>query len=635
MTRARKILSAVILAATAVALPAPTFATPAPAAPSPAAPVASSPPRTVPPATPDAQALPASVDDFTFARFDADHYLGVDDDGRAVLRSVLTYVAEFPETDQNRGIRLLIPERYRGTPVDLQVDSVKDGKGTPRSFEEESDDDVREVTIAADDFVHGEQTYVVRTTQRNVILDRDDGRAQEFYWDLNGTGFRQPFDRVSARVRVSDAVANRLTDQSACYRGSAGSRDRCPITSNIEPDGVVFSVDERELGPGQTVTVAIGFEPDAFVPRDDSLWASPLALPLLGSLLAALAALALAVRARRGPLRDADGRPTVIAEYAPPPGVTPFQVAIFRGRRQAALAAQVLDLAVAGIVRILETEKGRKREYSVEVLSTSAGTPEQQRLLVQLFGSRPRTGDRHEVSSSTALQKRAAKLLGKKEYSPVAKGWRHNRGARAGLLPFLVALVAAIGGVIVAVIMLEDSRGGPLPIIILVLGIVTFAGVIALCAKVPVTASGAELRDHLAGLELYIRMAEADRIRVLQSPEGAERRDAPRPVTRDGSIDRVQALRLTERLLPYAVIFGQEKQWAGVLGALYDGEQPSWYAGTSPGFDAAVFAAGISSMSSSVTSDFSSSISSSSSSGGSSGGGSAGGGGGGGGGGGV
>jgi hypothetical protein len=86
-------------------------------------------------------------------------------------------------------------------------------------------------------------------------------------------------------------------------------------------------------------------------------------------------------------------------------------------------------------------------------------------------------------------------------------------------------------------------------------------------------------------------------------------------------------LKLYETLLPYAVVFGQEKKWAEELVVLYGaGNSPGWYAGSS-GFNAAAFSAGISNLSTSA--------SSSSSSGGSSGGGSAGGGGGGGGGGGV
>ena len=110
---------------------------------------------------------------------------------------------------------------------------------------------------------------------------------------------------------------------------------------------------------------------------------------------------------------------------------------------------------------------------------------------------------------------------------------------------------------------------------------------------------------------------------MLQSPSGAER------VTVDVNDPR-QKLALYEKLLPYAVVFGQEKAWSRELAVLYTAvgaTGPYWYYGTGA-FDAASFSSGIAGLSAAASS-------SSSTSGGSSGGGSAGGGGGGGGGGGV
>jgi uncharacterized membrane protein YgcG len=162
-----------------------------------------------------------------------------------------------------------------------------------------------------------------------------------------------------------------------------------------------------------------------------------------------------------------------------------------------------------------------------------------------------------------------------------------------------------------------------LPIIGIVLAGASFIVVVFAVAGDPLSAAGAEVRDHLLGLDLFIRWAEADRIRMLQSPTGAERE----PVATD---DPREVLRIYERLLPYAVLFGREKEWAEHLTAAYAAagvSAPIWYSG-SGAFDASSFSAGIGTLSSAASS-------SSSTSGGSSGGGSAGGGGGGGGGGGA
>ena len=158
------------------------------------------------------------------------------------------------------------------------------------------------------------------------------------------------------------------------------------------------------------------------------------------------------------------------------------------------------------------------------------------------------------------------------------------------------------------------------PIVVIVVAVLAELFAIGLVSHKPLTALGAETRDHLAGLQVFIEWAEADRIRMLQSPQGAER-------VQVDTTDRREMLKIYESLLPYAVVFGQEKQWAKELAVLYgDQGTPVWYSGSS-GFNASAFSAGIGTLSTST--------SASSSSGGSSGGGSSGGGGGGGGGGGV
>ena len=112
---------------------------------------------------------------------------------------------------------------------------------------------------------------------------------------------------------------------------------------------------------------------------------------------------------------------------------------------------------------------------------------------------------------------------------------------------------------------------------------------------------------------------------MLQSPEGANK------VQVDLS-DPKKLVELYEKLLPYAVLFGQEKEWNKRLGDYYQsaGVQPDWYSGANmAAFNAAAFSSAMSNLNTSINSTGAGF----SSSGGSSGGGFSGGGGGGGGGG--
>jgi hypothetical protein len=133
---------------------------------------------------------------------------------------------------------------------------------------------------------------------------------------------------------------------------------------------------------------------------------------------------------------------------------------------------------------------------------------------------------------------------------------------------------------------------------------------------------GVEMRDYLLGLREYIKLAEADRLKFLQSPEGVKQYGKPD--------DPPARIKLFEKLLPYAMLFGLEKDWAKQFEGIYD-EPPSWYHGNMASFSTGYLVGSLGDFSAATTTDFAPPASSGSS--GFSGGGAGGGGGGGGGGG--
>ena len=95
--------------------------------------------------------------------------------------------------------------------------------------------------------------------------------------------------------------------------------------------------------------------------------------------------------------------------------------------------------------------------------------------------------------------------------------------------------------------------------------------------------------DYLLGMKMYLELAEKDRFRMLQSATGADRID-----TTDGR----QVVKLYEKLLPWAVIWGIEDTWARELEIQLQqtGEELDWYVGTS-GFQSAYFLGALSGLS--------------------------------------
>ncbi|UOE42943.1 DUF2207 domain-containing protein [Agromyces larvae] len=588
-------------------------------------------------AAPTPASVASGVEDFTFDSFHADYELGRDDGGHSTLTTVETIVARFPDFDQNRGIVRQLVDTYRGQPTDLHVVSVTDAEGRPVPYESESEDGIVTLALGTDEFVHGVQTYVITYTQRNITRHYADTDADEFYWDVNGEHWRQPFGTVSAEVHVDDDLRAAATGGANAGVGSFGETDPVDIVTT----DTGWSVTTTDVQPEATLTFAIGFEPGTFTPRDTGFFAEPWPTLSVLSALLAVAALVIAARVRSTRLRDAPGRATIVAEYLPPRGLSiPMATTVARSSRSP-ITAQLLQLALLGSMRVIE-KPGlggllRAPEYVLQYVENPApesaarrlrrpeATPDDTRALHAVFGENLVHGETRSLSApSASIASGLQALLSSARTAAVDQGLRRKRPMGLVMLVGAMAGLGTVLALVFAITSVERDVGGGLPWIGVLAGVGSLIATIALVAKWPYEAAGAELRDHLAGLDLYIRLAEADRIRVLQSPAGAIRE----PIAVD---DPAQVLELTERLLPWAVLLGHERRWAEVLGRAYEqaGSEPDWYVGTQP-FSSVSFASSLDSISTTTTASFDSS----SSSGGSGGGGvSAGGGGGGGGGG--
>lgn len=570
---------------------------------------------------------PTGLDDFTFDSFDADYTLTRAADGTSRLRVVETIVALFPDADQNRGIRRAIADTYNGQPLKAHLVSITDENGTPRNEEVEDVDDEFSVVSRADDYVHGRQTYVITYTLENVTWDFPD-TGLEFYWDVNGVGWAQPFGSVTARLHLGADLAAQLTGDESCYQGAEGAVDACAsITRTAEPGGgAVITASSGALAANETLTMSVGFAPGTFQMFDSSYFASPFGWLQALAGLGAVAGGVLAVRARRRGLADEPGRPTIIPEYDPPRAVDALESAVLLGKKDKAIPAEVLEQAVAGSLRIIEGEPKwwGKKPLIAQLLDPSRADGDGRMLLEGLFPSGV-IGEQYEFGrQDTRFSRVAQAILAAAETELGARGLRRRVPGWTRALPVLVTGAGAVIAMFLGFAAAGDGVDVVWPTIVTVTGFALLFVAVLISGRKPLTALGAETRDHLAGLEWFISWTEEDRIRMLQSPRGAERA----PIDAN---DPRQKLVLYEKLLPYAVVFGQEKDWSKELAVLYTQvgtAGPYWYYGGSGTFDASSFASGLGSLSAAASS-------SSSTSGGSSGGGSAGGGGGGGGGGGV
>lgn len=555
----------------------------------------------------------ADVEDFTFSSVHVDYLLSRDDEGVGTATVTETFVAEFPPA-QNRGMVRGIPTGYLGAPTNPEVISVTDEDGDPRPYETDTEDGLLRVTSAVPEGEYAErsQTYVFTYRVDNVARAMDNG-VDEFFWDVFTTDAPQPVGSFTARIEVDPELADALTGDAACYVGGAGGEDRC----DMPQAGAAFETAPVALDSHEGVTVAIGFEPGTFTNFDASFLASPWGWAQSAAAVGAVGTAAWAGVVRRRRLRDDPGRPTIIAEYEPPAGVDALTAAVLLGKSGRAIPAEILEQAVGGSLRIVEERGLLRPKLAAELVDPGRPDENGLRVLKGLFGKDLPIGKTFTFGKSSSRFARAAQKLIERTGAQITREWKRRVPTRVVLVPAVLGLI--LGGATFAfgiVAMIQFVTWFP-TVPLIALGFALIFVTIILVTRRPLNATGAEVRDHLRGLEEFIGWAEEDRIRMLQSPEGAER--APVDTT-----SPQQMLVLYERLLPFAVVFGQEKDWAERLAVMYGSDSPAWWAG-SGAFNAAAFSSGLGTLTASAASS-----STASSSGGSTGGGSVGGGGGGG-----
>ncbi|SFN75804.1 DUF2207 domain-containing protein [Mycetocola miduiensis] len=582
----------------------------------------------------------SGVSDFTFSSFDGEYTLGRDDQGHSTLTAIETFVAQFPDFDQNKGIIRAIPEGYLGVDLHTQVVSVTDANGNPVPYDDsETEDGFIQLALGTDDYVRGSQTYVIEYTQRDAVRAFADTQADEFYWDAPGTGWEQPFAEAQMRVVVPEELTGALTGQSACYVGPEGSTRQCELSETSVGGGREFASPVAGLAPGENFSLAIAFDKGTFVtPEIPSTWpvftVVPAALAGAG-VLSFLAAFA----ARRRHTRDAPGRGIIVPQYTVPKALDIFVAADLIGKAAKAMPALILSLAVRRNLRIIDDGESSslfssKTDYRLQFLTDAGASAADVEVLDALFGQRRRPGAMKDLSATdTELAKEVQAFVAGAPEASVDAGYRVKRrvrGARWFIAAAIIALVALFGLFIAAVALYGVNAW------VVLSGVVGLAATIgtffAVSSRKALTAEGAEVRDYLLGLREYLALAEADRIAMLQSPAGAER------VSVEDSVhpgNMVEMVAFYEKLLPFAVLWGIDKQWAEELGRYYEqaGTGPDWYSSRS-GFSPYAFSAGVGTFATSSGSSTPWSASATaSSSGGSGGGGFSGGGGGGGGGG--
>ena len=582
----------------------------------------------------------AGVNSFAFHSMDVVYTLTRAEDGTSRMQVHETLNAAFPDFAQNKGITRAIPRTNQdGKNLVLPRQNIivkRNGISEP-IWEQTWGSEFADIATGTDDYVLGNQEYTFEYEFKNIITEFDD--HQELYWDINGTDWFNhyegiTFGAVTAAIKLDASVLAGINEDDLwCYTGTFGMSNRdCTIEL---ADDTVYAESTVPFGPGENITIAISFALGTFVvpePQQDY------SLAIVSIIITGLAMLILflAYRVYRDEvlIPKQENQVFVKPEYQPPKGISLAGAADIYSNSitsSKVISAQIVDLAVRGVLKI--NEKGKKK-YTAELIEMTGLTTDERALVDALFHDSA-IYDFSTTKYDSALSTRILKYNKSIKSTLKTDDFLHRKAkGKVSLiwvlmffgifiLPFVFTLLPDIFPLAYVNPFLPQIIALPIASYIAALVIVgiwmsqesKFANL---------KPRGWSMYYYMLGLKDYIHMAEAERIRFHQSPDVIDKIMVN---------DREFMIKMHEKLLPYAMIFGDEKQWAKLLEVEYgDDRQPTWYSGTTA-FHAAAFATSMSSFSSSVSSNMSSTGGSSSSSSGGGGGGSYGGGGGGGGGG--
>lgn len=544
-------------------------------------------------------------------------------ENRSQLTTTEEITAEFPSTNQNRGLERALPTEYDGHSVGLQVTSVtnQDGKKLEYSTTDRSGISLLRVGDP-DKYVHGTQTYRITYVQHDVTREFTNNNRSEWYWDTNGTEWRVPIDVLNVSLKIDESLVAAREGEAWCYAGTAGSSKTCVIEN---PTATTYAASATNVGIGENITLAIGFKPDTFAAYEMPLkqrlleaWA--IAQAITGPVALVLTIILIVIAAQRY-YRTKETSP-IVAEYIPPKDASVIIAAqSVSDKARSVFTAQIIDLAVRRYIAIIETKEKSTwtaAEYDIEIRKELTDLREEEKeIFTDMFDRLPNKGERISLKS---LRKDMAYVHRTADNAAKIKRLVNDTYMLREQSPEISEYFFRWGKWTVV--------PGVLLISIPLLFVAFLAFMIGRFIK-PLNKKGIALRRYTLGLDRYIKASEAQRLKFLQGPDTAEK------VGYDiDTNDAGQLVKLYERTLPYAVLFGHEKQWAGRLGEYYQTthSSPDWYTGMSV-FNAVAFSSALTSFSQASAQAAGYTPGSSSSSGGSSGGGFSGGGGGGGGGG--
>ena len=540
-----------------------------------------------------------------------DYYLEKTETGTR-MKVKETFEAVFSEKSTSHGITRTIPYTNQAgknvTINNLKITATRNGQSEPIAKTEKEDGYYKVNVGSKSKTVQGKQVYTLEYTFENVITEYDangkdisgsGGDHQELYWDTNGTGWANLFESVTANVHfASDYNAK---TPAYCYTGTQRSNSKnCTIEKTN--DGFTFKT-TQPLKRYENMTFDIEFPAGTFkVPifYNYSFVIATIVAGILGFL-----SIYFAIRNYQKYAKEKNlyNKNLLTApQYLPPKEITVAEAAqIYLEKTEPTQTATLLELAVTHKVQLISEKTttkilGKEKTiFKVKVLDLNGLTASQEKVLrILTGGTMPKVDEIIEIKKHTATYTLAslsrgyttsarALLKSKKLFEPGVKDSTGTvKTSKERALSSVCAFFLIFGCILFSILALSDSssinRGHVIgkDSLLFVIWAITLPSIITTSifssktSKFIIrTTNGLDMSNYLSGLELYIEMAEKERLEFNQSAKNAPK-------------DEKGIVKLYEKLLPYACMFGLEESWLKEIQKYYENLDyvPDWYDGT-------------------------------------------------------
>jgi len=454
---------------------------------------------------------------------------------------------------------------------------VTDENEQPREFEINIENGFVDLAIkpSDDSYVHGEQVYFIRYHQSWVINNyQSTSGFDEFYWDVNGTGWLQSFDKVTAKVTFDKALTEKLVaDKVSCYEGPQGSEKPC-ANADVSSSEMFFST--GKLQAGENLTIAIPFQPNVANTTGPIVTGTFSYYGFWVCLVLVVLLILWAIYFRIFGIRSSSKGAFVVPQYKPAqvPGL--LTSAIVAKKTSHLFQASVVELAVMKLIEIEVVAESNNKDFILRRTKLATTSSDHVALMKELglakAGSELHLPHNMPAAQSAKLSKGLLKLKSAAASQVNSQGYFQKRALGVPAIGFVVGILIYATWLYFSITLDEQVDQGFVAAPVISFGL--FAAVYwFLLSKRALTAKGVEVDSYVKGLETYIQLAEKDRLEFLQSPTGA--------LLKPSEVQGKQVLKLYEEVLPWAILLGLQKQWNKVLADLYQEQgNPPWIIGS-------------------------------------------------------